>query len=156
MLRHGNPLVALSIANPVVKDLYAELKQEGRLFSFSCAHDCTILGVLSSLGVADYALPNTLEMHTPIGVKLAFQRFTDAGGADWYDVSLIYQSTAQTRNAEELTLANPPMKYALDFAGVEKNADGLIAGADLLGLFEKAMDAFDGLDGQYGAMDAAA
>ena len=156
MLRHGNPMVALSIANPVVKDLYAELKNEGRRFSFSCAHDCTILGVLSSLGVADYTLPNTLEMHTPIGVKLAFQRYTDADGADWYDVSLIYQSTAQTRNVEELTLANPPMKYALDFDGVEKNADGLIAGADLLGLFEKAMDAFDRLDDQYGAMDAAA
>jgi hypothetical protein len=32
----------------------------------------------------------------------------------------------------------------------------VIAGADLMGLFEKAMDAFDRLDDQYGAMDAAA
>lgn len=158
MLRHGAPLVALSIANPVVKDLYAELKNEGRVFSFSCAHDCTILGVLSSLGVEDYALPNTLEMHTPIGVKLVFQRFTDEAGANWYDASLIYQSTRQTRDVSELTLDNPPMQYALSFNGVERNADGLIAEADLLGLFEGAMDAFENLDNQYGEMelDAAA
>jgi len=156
MLRHGTPLVALSIANPVVKDLYSELKNEGRLLSFSCAHDCTILGVLSSLGVVDYHLPDTLEMHTPIGVKLVFQRLTDAAGATWYDVSLVYQSTAQTRDVSELTLDNPPMRYPLDFNGIEKNADGLIAEADLLGLFEGAMEAFDQLDDTYGEMEAAA
>ena len=158
MLRHGAPLVALAIANPVVKDLYDELKNEGRVFSFSCAHDCTILGVLSSLGVTDYALPNTLEMHTPIGVKLVFQRLTDEAGANWYDVGLVYQSTQQTRDVSELTLDNPPMYYVLDFNGVERNADGLIAEADLLGLFEGAMAAFDQLDDQYGEMklDAAA
>ena len=155
-LRHGSPLVALSIANPVVKDLYSEMKNEGRLFSFSCAHDVTLLGVMSSLGVVDYQLPNTLEMHTPIGVKLVFQRLTDEAGANWYDASLVYQSTRQTREVSELTLANPPMKYALDFKGVEKNADGLIAEADFLGLFEGAMEAFDRLDDQYGEMDAAA
>ncbi len=155
MLRHGTPLVALSIANPVVKELYSELKNENRLFSFSCAHDCTILGVLSSLGVEDYELPNTLEMHTPIGVKLMFQRLTDAEGKAWYDVSLVYQSTAQTRSVEELTLANPPMQYTLDFKGIEKNADGLISEADFLGLFENAMDAFDHLDDQYGLQAAA-
>ena len=128
------------------------------MFSFSCAHDCTILGVLSSLGVTDYALPNTLEMHTPIGVKLVFQRLTDEAGANWYDVGLGYQSTQQTRDVSELTLDNPPMYYALDFNGVERNADGLIAEADLLGLFEGAMAAFDKLDDQYGEMklDAAA
>jgi len=73
-------------------------------------------------------------------------------------VSLIYQTTQQTRDVSELTLENPPMRYALDFNGVEKNADGLIAEADLLGLFENAMDAFDRLDDQYGEMetDAAA
>ena len=158
MLRHGAPLVALSTANPVVKELYGELKNEGRVFSFNCAHDCTILGVLSSLGVTDYALPDTLEMYTPIGVKLMFQRLTDEAGANWYDVSLVYQSTLQTRNVSELTLDNPPMRYALDFKGVEKNADGLIAEADLLGLFEGAMEAFDQLDDQYGEteLDAAA
>lgn len=155
MLRHGAPLVALSIANPVVKELYSELNKEGRVFSFHCAHDCTIIGVLSSLGVVDYALPNTLEKYTPIGVKLMFQRLTDEAGKAWYDVSLVYQSTEQTRNADELTLDNPPMRYALDFEGVEKNADGLIAEADLLGLFEKAMDAFEHLDDQY-SLDAAA
>ena len=155
MLRHGTPLVALSIANPVVKELYSELNNEGRVFSFSCAHDCTILGVLASLGVVDYELPNTLEMHTPIGVKLMFQRLTNEAGATWYDVSLVYQSTDQTRSVAELTLDNPPMTYALDFDGVQKNADGLIAEADLLGLFERAMDAFDHLDDQYGLRDAA-
>ena len=154
-LRHGTPLVALSIANPVVKELYNELRNEARVFSFSCAHDCTILGVLSSLGVVDYELPNTLEMHTPIGVKLVFERLVDAAGDNWYDVSLVYQSTAQTRSVEELTLDNPPMRYELDFDGIEKNADGLIAEADLLGLFERAFDAFDQLDDQYGMANAA-
>ena len=154
-LRHGSPLVALAIANPVVKELYGELKNQGRVFSFLCAHDCTILGVLTSLSAADYELPNTLEKYTPIGVKLVFQRLTDAEGNGWYDVSLVYQSTGQTRSAEELTLDNPPMKYPLDFKGIERNADGLISEADLLGLFENAMEAFDQLDDQYGLSAAA-
>ena len=49
----------------------------------------------------------------------------------------------------ELTLENPPMRYALDFKGVEKNADGLIAEADLLALFDGAIGAYGDLAEDY-------
>ena len=155
VLRHGVPMLALNIANPVVRELRSELTVPGRKLTFLCAHDCTVLGVLTSLGVKDYALPGTIETKTPIGVKLAFERFTDEAGENWYTASLYYQSTEQLRGEAELTLKNPPMKYALDFEGVEKNADGYIAEADLLALFDGAIANYDGLQAQY-VMDEAA
>ena len=42
-----------------------------------------------------------------------------------------------------LTLDNPPMKYELSFEGVEANGDGLIAEADLFGLFDRVVEAYE-------------
>ncbi|MBQ8953300.1 MAG: haloacid dehalogenase-like hydrolase, partial [Clostridia bacterium] len=73
-MRHGAPLVAANITNPLLQELKGELTNEDRLFSFFCAHDCTVLGTLSALGAGDYALPESIETKTPIGVKLVFER----------------------------------------------------------------------------------
>ena len=42
------------------------------------------------------------------------------------------------------------MKTALAFDGVETNADGMIAEADLFALFDGAIDAYDALLERYG------
>ena len=154
-MRHGAPLVAANITNPLLQELKGELTNEERLFSFFCAHDCTVLGTLSALGVEDYALSQSIETKTPIGVKLVFERRRDAEGQAWYRVSLVYRSTEQIRSGEILTLDNPPLRYDLRFEGVETNADGLIAEADLLALFDHAIATLDELEEAYALPDAA-
>ena len=156
-MKHGAPLVATNITNPLLQELESELRNPDRKFTFFCAHDCTVLGTLSALGAKDFALPESLETKTPIGVKLVFEKRRDQEGQTWYRVSLIYRSTEQIRSGEMLTLDNPPMRYDLRFEGVETNTDGLIAEADLFDLFDRSIAAFDALEETYTAeMDAAA
>lgn len=154
-MKHGAPLVAANITNPLLRELEAELQNADRRFSFFCAHDCTVLGTLSALGAEDFALPGSIETKTPIGVKLVFERRRDAEGQAWYRVSMIYRSTAQIRSGEMLTLDNPPMRYDLRFDGVQTNADGLIAEADLFALFDRSIAALSEMEAAYTLADAA-
>ena len=155
-MKHGAPLVAANIANPLLRELKSELQNEGRKFSFFCAHDCTVLGTLSALGAEDFALPGSIETKAPIGVKLVFERRRDHEGQAWYRVSLVYRSTEQIRSGEMLTLDNPPLQYDLKFEGVGTNADGLISEADLFSLFDRSIGKLDEINDTYGQADAAA
>ena len=146
----GTPLVSVHVANPLLREIRDELSNEERKFSFLCGHDSNVASVLSALGVKDYELPETVEPKTPIGVKLVFERYLDENDEAFYKVNLVYQSTDQLRGYSRLTLDNPPMKYALEFEGVETNADGMIAEADLLALFDNAINAYDELLEEYG------
>lgn len=154
-MKHGAPLVALNITHPLLQELEGELKNQQRKLSFFCAHDCTVMGTLSALGARLDALPGSIETKTPIGVKLMFERRRDQAGQAWYRVSMVYRSTEQIRNADMLTLDNPPMQYDLSFEGVETNEDGLIAEADLLALFDRSIAAMDALEDTYALADAA-
>ena len=154
-MKHGAPLVAANITNPLLRELEAELKNEQRKFSFFCAHDCTVLGTLSALGAKLDALPDSIETKAPIGVKLMFERLRDREGQAWYRVSMVYRSTDQIRSAEMLTLDNPPLKYVLSFEGVETNGDGLIAEADLFSLFDRSINVLEELEEAYALEDAA-
>jgi hypothetical protein len=145
----------VNITNPLLEELEAELKNEGRKFTFFCAHDCTVLGTLSALGAKLDALPDSIETKTPIGVKLMFERLRDKEGQAWYRVSMVYRSTEQIRSGEMLTPDNPPMQYVLGFEGVEANADGLIAEEDLFDLFDHSVAALDELEAAYALADAA-
>ena len=150
-IKHGTPLVAVNITNPLIRELKGELENKDRKFSFFCAHDCTVLGTLTALGVKDYALPDSIETKTPIGVKVLFERWRDSAGQAWYRVSIVYRSTEQIRSGEMLTPDNPPLRYDLCFDGVETNADGLISEADLLTLFDRTLDTYDEMEEHYDA-----
>ena len=154
-IRHGERLVAANIANPLLRELKSELQNGERKFTFFCAHDCTVLGAVSALGAEDYALPDSIESKTPIGVKLMFERRRDAAGKAWYRVSLVYRSTEQIRSGEMITMENPPLRYDLHFAEVETNEDGLIAEEDLFALFDRSIGILDELETEY-AEDKAA
>ena len=150
-IRFGMPLLAVNIAHPLLLEIRDELQAEGRKFSFLCGHDANISSVLSALGVSDYLLPETVEQKTPIGSKLLFSRWLDKNGEPYWSVELVYQNTDQLRNMTPLSLAAPPVRYALDFEGVSKNADGMIAESDFMALFDNAVSAYDALADQYGA-----
>lgn len=154
-IKHGAPMVSVNITHPLLQELEKELKDEKRKLTFFCAHDCTVLGTLSALGAKPISLPGSIETKTPVGVKLMFERLRDQNGQAWYRVSLVYRSTEQIRSGEMLTLDNPPLKYGLDFEGVETNGDGLISEADLFGLFDRAIDSLYELEEAYRLADAA-
>ena len=154
-LKHGAPLVALSVTHPLVQELEKELTNEKRKFTFFCAHDCTVLGILKVLGARLDALPDSIETKTPVGVKLMFERLRDQDGQAWYRASMVYRSTDQIRSAEMLTPDHPPMKYELTFEGVGTNEDGLISEADFIALFDQTIEAFDMMKDAYTLADAA-
>ena len=145
------PLVSVNVAHPLLQEIRAELAAEGRKFSFLCGHDSNVASVLAALGVEEYLLPDTVEQHTPIGVKLVFERWVDGEGAAYYQVNLVYQSTDQLRGITPLTLENPPVKYTLHFAGANENAFGMLSEADLLAILDGAIEEYDALLTQYGA-----
>ena len=152
----STPLIAVNTAHPLLAELKSEMEQEGRVFSFLCGHDSNVAGVLAALGAEAYELPDTLETRTPIGVKLTFERYLDADGEAWYAVNMVYQSTEQLRQAQPLSLENPPVKAPLRFEGLETNADGLIRESDLLNRLQQAIDAFDALQEEYADLEEAA
>ena len=150
------PLVSVNVAHPLLHEILGELEQDGRVFTFLCGHDSNLASVLAALEAEEYSLPDTLEAKTPIGGKLTFERYLDAGGEAWYRIEMIYQNTDQLRNCTQLTLEAPPMRVPLSLKGIPVNEDGFIAEADLLDRFREVIDAFDDLQEEYEDMEEAA
>ena len=145
------PLIAVNVAHPLLQEIRAELSTEDRKISFLCGHDTNIASLLAAMHAVEYLLPDTVEQHTPIGVKLVFERWMTENGEAFWKVSLVYQSTQQLRSMTPLTPENPPMKVAVQFAGLETNEEGMIAEEDLFALMDSAIDAYDELLEQYTA-----
>ena len=146
----GTPLLAVNAAHPLLKEIRAEVSNPQRKFTFLCGHDSNVASVLSAMGVEDYLLPETVEQHTPIGVKLVFSRWLDKNNEAFWTVELVYQTTEQLRGLIPLSLENPPMRYPLHFEDVYENEDGRIAEADLLELLDSSVAAYDLLTALYG------
>ena len=148
------PLISVNAAHPLLKEIQSEITAEGRRFSFLCGHDSNVASVLSALGAGEYALPNTVEPRTPIGVKLVFETWSGEDGESYARVRLVYQSTEQLRGITPLSLENPPMSFDIDLPGIERNADGYYRLEDVLGCLRNAIDAYDALAETYGVEDA--
>lgn len=148
------PLVCVNVAHPLLMELRSEMGNRERRFAFLCGHDSNVASVLAALGVEEYLLPDTVEQHTPIGVKLVFSRWLDGKGEAYWSVELVYQTTDQLRGLTPLSLDNPPERFPLHFEGVSENGDGLIAEADLLALMDRAIAAYDELAVRYGEGEA--
>ena len=147
----ASPLLAANMANPMLRELYAELNTPGRRFSFLCGHDSTLSSVLGALGVQAYELPGAIEAATPIGAKLVFERWVNRDGASFFKVEMIYQSAGQLRSMQMLSLDTPPMIVPLAFEGIEVNEDGMIAEKDFLKLFREKIDMPARLEEEYTA-----
>ena len=120
----ASPLLAANMANPMLKELYAELNTP---------------------------LPGAIEATTPIGAKMVFERWVNRDGAYFFKVEMIYQSAGQLRSMQILSLDVPPMIVPLAFEGIEVNEDGMIAQEDLLGLFQEKIDMLARLEEEYTA-----
>ena len=154
------PLVAVNVANPLIREIRSELTAEGRKFTFLCGHDSNVGSVLAALGAEDYTAPKAIEAKTPIGVKLVIETWVPKSGEGETMVSarLVYQSVDQLRGMSLMTLDAPPVSLPIRFQGMEQNADGLYRLSDLMDRLNETITTYDQFPRLYGNMelDAAA
>jgi len=117
-------IVAVNVANPMLKEINSELNKDGRIFTYLCGHDSNVITVLKALEVENYKLPGAISKDTPIGCKLVFEIWENTKGEEMICVNLVYQSVDQLRSCEMLSMENPPVFCPMSFKGITKNADG--------------------------------
>lgn len=125
------PLVAVNVAHPLLQEILAELKTDGRLFTFLCGHDSNIGSVLAAIGLTSYELPEAVESKTPIGSKLVIEKWLGKDGREYAALNLCYLSVDQLRYLQLLSPDNPPVVYPVVLDGLTANSDGLYLLSDL-------------------------
>lgn len=101
-------------AKDLVKPLISYIKENidrDTKFTLLVGHDSNLSPLLTCMEFRPFVLPEQFE-HTPIGGKLVFQKWTDDAN-DFLKVEFVYQSWGQLRDAEKLSLANPPKKLTM-------------------------------------------
>ena len=103
-------------------------------------------------------LPETeqaLEVRTPIGSKLVFEKWSD-GSEDYVAINLVYPKYSQMHARTLLSLEEPPMVQTVTIDGLTANNDGLYRLADLDGRMAEAMAEYDAIEDTPSAVQAAA
>jgi len=126
-----SPDVAREVAAPLVDYIRSQLVDQDKAnapkITLMVGHDSNIASLLSALQVKPYELPDTYEK-TPIGGQVVFERWHDAkNDKDLLKVEYVYQTADQLRNADVLSLKNPPKRVTLQLAGCQTDANGYCA-----------------------------
>lgn len=108
------------------------LQTPGRRFTYMCGHDVNILNILLSLHTKQYDTTESIELGTPIGSKIVFEKWTDANGNEFIGVNHVYQTFDQLRNNTLLNLNVTPNIIPLQFEGLTPNEDGLYTIDDMV------------------------
>ena len=112
------PVVCAVTGRGAIRTISSELGCKGRLFSFLCGHDSTILSVLTALGVEPFELEDSIEKNTPIGSKLLFERWS-VDGEQRVRLRLVYPRWRQLKELPPITLENPPGSCVLNLKGLD-------------------------------------
>lgn len=140
------PIVAVNVANPLLRYMKDELNADARKFTLLVGHDSNLGSVAAALGVEPFEAPEAIECKTPIGGKMVFEKWEDpATGEDLVAINLVYSSVDQLRNRELLSPENPPMIVPLKLKGLTPNADGLYKLADVNARFAEALAAYEAI-----------
>jgi glucose-1-phosphatase len=145
---------AVNLAYPLVSRIRKELSRTDRKFMFLCGHDSNLATIGAALGLQFPETENALELHTPIGSKLVFEKWND-GNDDYVAVNLVYQSVYQLQGRTLLMLDTTPMVRTITIEGLTANADGLYRLSDLDALMAKAMTEYEAIEDAPTAVDAA-
>ena len=144
---------AVNLAYPLVSRIREELHHEGRKFTFLCGHDSNLASIGAALRLVFPETEQALELHTPIGSKLVFEKWSD-GTDEYVAVNLVYQSVVQLQNRTLLSEEVPPMVMPVTIEGLEANSDGLYLLSDLDARMAGAMAEYDAIeDESEGGMD---
>ena len=123
-----SPVIAREVAAPLVDYIRSQLVDQDKAnapkVTLMVGHDSNIASLLSALQVKPYELPDTYEK-TPIGGQVVFERWHDAkNDKDLLKVEYVYQSADQLRDANVLSLKNPPKRVTLQLTGCQADANG--------------------------------
>ena len=135
----GTPTLSKQVMGPMIAEMERELNTPNRKVSFLCGHDSTLMALTAALDMKEYELPGAISCKTPIGGKMVWEKYRGADGKDYIKLFLCYNTTEQLRDCETLSLEEPPMMYALEFNGLQKNADGYYRYEDVISRFEEAL-----------------
>jgi glucose-1-phosphatase len=88
---------AVNLAYPLVSRIREELNRIDRKFMFLCGHDSNLASIGAALRMSYPETQNALEIHTPIGSKLVFEKWND-GTDDYVAVNLVFAKLRQLQN----------------------------------------------------------
>lgn len=123
-----SPAVAHEVAAPLVDYIRSMLVDQDKAsapkVTLMVGHDSNIASLLTALDFKPYDLPGQNEQ-TPIGGMVQFQRWHDKkNDKELVKVEYVYQTSGQLRDAEPLSLDNPPKRVTLQMAGCPTDANG--------------------------------
>ena len=136
---------AVNLAYPLVSRIREELNNSDRKFMFLCGHDSNLASIGAALGLQFPKTENALELHTPIGSKLVFEKWSD-GTDEYIAINLVYQVVDQLQGRTLLSLDVPPMVLPVTIEGLTANSDGLYRLSDLDEHMAKAMAEYDAIE----------
>lgn len=136
---------AVNLAYPLVSRIREELNNSDRKFMFLCGHDSNLASIGAALGLKFPETQNALELHTPIGSKLVFEKWSD-GTDDYVAVNLVYQAVQQLQGRTLLSLDVPPMVMPITVEGLTANSDGLYRLVDLDARMGTAMAEYEAIE----------
>ena len=136
---------AVNLAYPLVSRIREELNRSDRKFMFLCGHDSNLASIGAALGLQFPETENALELRTPIGSKLVFEKWSN-GTDDFVAINLVYQAVGQLQGRTLLSLNMPPMVRPVTIAGLTANSDGLYRLADLDTRMANAMTEYDAIE----------
>ena len=136
---------AVNLAYPLVSRIREELNRSDRKFMFLCGHDSNLASIGAAIGLQFPETENALELHTPIGSKLVFEKWSD-GTNEYVAVNLVYQAVGQLQGRTLLSLDVPPMVLPITVEGLTANSDGLYLLSDLDTRMGSAMAEYEAID----------
>ena len=136
---------AVNLAYPLVSRIREELNNGSRKFMFLCGHDSNLASIGAALRLNYPETENALELHTPIGSKLVFEKWSD-GTEDYVAVNLVYAALSQLHGRTLLSEDVPPMVLPVTVEGLTPNADGLYRFADIDGRMAETMAEYDAIE----------
>ena len=136
---------AVNLAHPLVSRIREELNRSDRKFMFLCGHDANLASIGAALRFNYPETENALELHTPIGSKLVFEKWSD-GSEDYVAINLVFASVWQLQGRTLLSPDEPPMVLPVTVEGLTANGDGLYRLTDLDARFAEAMAEYDAIE----------
>ncbi len=144
---------AINLAYPLVSRIREELQRSDRKFMFLCGHDSNLASIGAALRLQFPETENALEIHTPIGSKLVFEKWSD-GSKDYVAINLVYQTVSQLQGRTLLDLQNPPMVKTVTIEGLTANSDGLYLLSDVDSRFAQTMSEYEAIEDAPTAINA--
>lgn len=136
-----SPEIAREVAAPLIDYIRSQLVDQDKAsapkVTLMVGHDSNIASLLTALDTKAYTLPGQYEK-TPIGGQVVFERWHDAkADKDLVKIEYVYQTADQLRDAETLSLKNPPQRVTLQLNGCQTDANGFCSWEQ----FSKALNA---------------